>query len=136
MKWMKPAESYTREGHRSDMHGSPICDAVLLISELIDMAAQNCAELNVPRDVAAEHRENSYEKPLPSAPDIQQPGEAGDVGNGTETGHTKPPVPDTPSSCKEESVAEGGSGSCRRPNVSEATAPNAGAEPSNPYSCT
>ena len=45
------------------------------------MAAENSGGINRPKDVATERRENSYEKPLPSAPDIQQPGEPGDVGN-------------------------------------------------------
>ena len=99
------------------------------------MAAENSGGINKPKDVATERRENSYEKPLPSAPDIQQPGEPGDVGNGPATGHTKPPASDAPSSCeKREGV--GGEGSCPRgrPNVSEVTSPDGGAEPSNPYS--
>ena len=99
------------------------------------MAAENSGGINRPKDVATERRENSYEKPLPSAPDIQQPGEPGDVGNGTETGHTKPPVRDA--SCeKRKSIVEGRAGSRRRPNVSEVTSPDDGAESSIPYSGT
>ena len=98
------------------------------------MAAPNSGGFNVTKDLTTERRENSYEKPLPSAPDIQQPGKAGDVGNGPATGRTKPPATESPSSCeKRESVI--GEGSCPRgrPNVSEVT-PDDGAEPSNPYS--
>jgi hypothetical protein len=89
------------------------------------MAAQNSGVFNTPQDAASERRENSYEKPLPSAPDIQQPGKAGDVGNGPATGHTKPPVPNAPSSSEKKESA-----------VREKTVktPDEGAEPSNPYS--
>lgn len=94
------------------------------------MAAQNSSGLNLPRDAAAESRENSYEKSLIQAPDIQQPGEAGDFGNGAATGRTKP------SRKKSKSIVEGAAGSPRLPNVSDDAAPGNGAEPSNPYSGT
>ena len=91
------------------------------------MAARNSSVLNRPRDVETKHRENSYDKPLTPAPDIQHPGEAGDVGNGSATGHTKPPAPapNAPSSPEKNSVA--------RETV---MAPDEGAEPANPYSGT
>ena len=101
------------------------------------MAAQKSGIPNIPQEAASERPENSYEKPLPSAPDIQQPGKPGDVGNGSETGHTKPPVPDAPSQFKKgKSVVEGAAGSPRLPDVSEVTPPDDGAEASNPYSGT
>lgn len=88
------------------------------------MAAQNSAG------------ENSYEKSPTPETDIQQPGEAGDFGNGTETGHTKLPKPNAPPSReKSKSTEEGAAGSPRLPNGPE-TAPENGAEPSNPYSGT
>jgi hypothetical protein len=89
------------------------------------MAAQNSGVCNTPQDAASGRRENSYEKPLPSAPDIQQPGKAGDVGNGPATGHTKSPVPNAPSSSEKKESA-----------VREKTVktPDEGAEPANPYS--
>jgi hypothetical protein len=96
-----------------------------LLAEHIDMAAQNSAGLNRPRDVETKHRENSYDKPLTPAPDIQQPGEAGDVGNGAETGHTQPQAPDERAAAEKKSVSE-----------ETVTAPKEGAEPSNPYSGT
>ena len=97
------------------------------------MATKN----NWPKGVATERRQNSYEKPLASAPDIQQPGQPGDVGNGSATGHTKPPVPEALSSCEDgKSSVRGRVGPPKRPTVSEVTAPDEGAEPSNPYSGT
>jgi hypothetical protein len=101
------------------------------------MAAQNSGGSNTPQEAASKRRQNSYEKPLTPAPDIQQPGEAGDFGNGAETGHTKPPAPDAASSRdKSKNIPEGAAGSPRLPKPSDDEAPDQGAEPSNPYSGT
>jgi hypothetical protein len=100
------------------------------------MTAENSGLPHMPKNSGSERRENSYKEPLPSAPDIQWPGEAGDVGNGPATGHTKPPVPEAPSQSKKKKSVESAAGSPSRPNVSEDTAPDEGAEPGNLYSGT